>query len=286
MVERTPISVVIPTFNEEANVEHCLESVSSWVDEIVVVDSGSNDRTLAIASRFTRNIENHAYENAPKQWEWILSHANLRHNWILALDADYVVTPDLADAIRRLFDGGEPPVDGYYVRHRQMFRGRFIRHGGIYPRYRLCLFRKTAVFVDRTDLVDNRFYVEGKTAKLEYDVIEDNAKEFNLSVWMKKQIEYADRAAREEMDRRRGGASPMFGSLTRGRNERVLWLKRRWANLPKYWRSVGYFLYRYLIRGGFLDGREGFLYHFTQALAFRVMLDARLEELERAKAGG
>ena len=278
--EKVPVSVIVPTLDEEPNLSRCLKSVSPWSDEIIIVDSGSTDATIRVAREFTDHVHHHNYENAPRQWKWILENVELSNEWVLALDADYAVTPELAADIRSALNSVDAQIDGFYVRHKQIFRGKFIRHGGIYPRYRLCLFRKSAVFVDDHDLVDNRFYTAGLTSRLESDVVEDNRKEVDLSVWMHKQIEYAQRAAQEEAARK-SERGKVDATWKRGRNERVLWLKTRWAGLPKYWRSVGYFLYRYILRLGFLDGKEGFLYHFSQALVFRVMLDARVEELDK-----
>lgn len=273
-----PLTVVVPTFNEEINLESCLQSVKDWAQEIIVVDSGSDDATDDIAKSFGATVYEHAYANAPKQWEWILDTVEFSSEWILALDADSVVTPELRAAISEELSSGTDK-SGYYVRHKQMFRGRFIKHGGIYPRYRLYLFRRDKVYVDEHDLVDQRFFVRGQAGRLEHDIIEDNKKDSLIGPWMRKQIAFAERAALEERNRRSHAKSGR-GALTGGRNERVLWLKRRWLRLPRYWRSVGYFLYRYVFRLGFLDGRAGFVYHFSQALVFRVMLDARLEELE------
>jgi glycosyltransferase involved in cell wall biosynthesis len=273
------ISVVVPTLNEEINLESCLESVKGWAQEIILVDSGSEDATRDIAKSFGATVYEHAYSNAPEQWEWILNSIDFSSEWILALDADSVVTPELRTSISAELSG-TTDKSGFYVRHKQMFRGRFIRHGGIYPRYRLYLFCRDKVQVDPHALVDHRFFVRGKTGRLEHDIIENNKKDSLIGPWMSKQVALAERAAQEELNRRHDRKSEN-AALLRGRNERVLWLKRRWLRLPRYWRSVGYFLYRYVLRLGFLDGREGFLYHFTQALTFRIMLDARLEELER-----
>lgn len=276
----SPVSVIVPTRDEESNLGRCLESVRGWAGEIIVVDSGSTDRTLDIATDYEAKVHTHEYENAPKQWEWILENVERAYPWVLALDADYQVSPQLEQMIHSAVSDAPKGINGYYVRHKQIFRGKWIRHGGIYPRYRLCLFRAEAVFVDAHDLVDNRFYVEGSARRLEADVIEDNHKERDFSIWMQKQIGYARRAAEEELNRSAGDLRPAVRTILRGRNERVTWLKRRWSRLPLYWRSVGYFLYRYVLRLGFLDGKEGFLYHFSQALAFRVMWDARREELD------
>ena len=272
-----PLTVVIPVLDEELNLATCLDHCAGWVREIIVVDSFSTDDTINIAKKMGARVVQHTYEGAPQQWKWILSEVPIHTEWMLAIDADYIVTPKLRAEITRLLQNG-PSEDGYYIPHRQMFRGRFLRHGGMYPRHRLTLFRPDRVLVDERDLVDNRFYVRGQTKTLSGDLIEDNAKEHDFSIWMRKQIGYAERAAQEETDRS-GDPAPKLSAVRAGRNERVLWLKHRWLRLPLYWRSVGYFLYRYVVRLGFLDGRAGFLYHFSQALAFRVMLDARVEEL-------
>lgn len=272
------VSVVIPTFNEELNLPSCFESVSGWANEVIVVDSGSQDETQAIAKSYGAIVYEHPYTNAPEQWRWILENIEVSSEWILALDADSYVTPELREAISDELASGSR-VSGYYLRHKQMFRGKFIRHGGIYPRYRLYLFRRDRVHIDQKDLVDHRFFVKGGTRRIEHDIVEDNKKDALVGPWMRKQVALAERAAEEEVNRR--GPEGFQGSLMHGRNERVLWLKRLWGRLPLYWRSIGYFLYRYIIRLGFLDGREGFLYHFTQALTFRIVLDARLDELRR-----
>ena len=275
-----PVSVVVHTYNEELNLEKCLRSVEGWAQEIIVVDSGSDDATQEIAKRFGATIYEHAYENAPKQWEWTLESVEFGSEWMLVLDADSYVTPELRAAISTEL-AGSSDKSGYYVRHKQIFRGKFIRHGGIYPRYRLYLFKPGSVRVDEHDLVDQRFFVRGQTGRIESDIVEDNKKDSLIGPWMRKQINMAERAAQEELNRASDTRGDR-GALLGGRNERVLWLKRRWGRLPSYWRSVGYFLYRYVIRLGFLDGRAGFLYHFSQALAFRIVLDARLEELKKS----
>jgi glycosyltransferase involved in cell wall biosynthesis len=275
--EAVPVTVIIPTFNEARVIGRCLGSVSGWADEIFVVDSYSTDETLEIAEQHGAQVITHVYEGGPDQWRWILANVPFRNEWLLALDADYVVTPELRDAIAQELPSSS--VDGYYVRHRQMFRGRALRHGGMYPRHRLCLVRHSIVSVDENERADPHFSVT-RSGRLKSDVIEDNPKDSDLSAWVEKQIKFARWAAQEEVHRIRLGSEGFSNlGLFRGRNERVLWAKRLWARLPLYWRSVGYFLYRYIIRLGFLDGKEGYLYHLTQALVLRTLLDAHVDDL-------
>jgi glycosyltransferase involved in cell wall biosynthesis len=275
-----PVSVVVMTFNEERNIEPCLQSVAGWADEVIVVDSFSTDRTEQIARTYTSNFVQHAYESHPAQWQWVLDNLPLQNDWIFAVDADFRVSEKLKAALTDQLPNLASTVQGIYVRHKQIFRGRALEYGGLYPRYWLRLFRRNAGFIDQADLVDVHFYVKGDSIKLEYDVIEDNLKESNLDFWVSKQIRFAQRAGIEEIERRGSDEpSPVPPSLFGTPDQRTLWLKGKWYRLPLYWRSIAYFLYRYIFRLGFLDGKEGFLYHFTQALVFRVMVDARIEEL-------
>jgi glycosyltransferase involved in cell wall biosynthesis len=280
------LSVVVTTFNEEANIKRCLESIAGWADEIFVVDSFSTDATLEIVNNYTDKIVQHVYEGAPDQWRWALDELHIGGEWLLALDADYWVTRELRDSIQKVLQSDDGRTDGYYAAHRQMFRGRFIRHGGLYPRHRLILMRRVRVVVDEQDRVESRLLVPGATQNLAGDVVEENTKDADFAFWIQKQMRLAQKAAAEEISRKRVGRRGQAGSLLKGRNERVLWLKRRWGRLPLYWRSVGYFLFRYVFRGGFLDGKEGFLYHFSQALVFRVALDVCVEELGRQEQRG
>lgn len=282
-----PISVVVMTYNEEVNIERCLKSIVDWADDIYIVDSFSTDATEAICKQYTNRFFQNHYISHPVQWDWALNNLPFEHEWIFAVDADFVVTDALKMALSRLIPTLNTSVSGIYVRHRQIFRGRFLKRGTMYPRYWLRLFRRGTVFTDDSDLVDLHFYVKGDVVKVEYDVIEDNVKERNLEFWVSKQIRFAQRAAIEEIKRRESlDLSPVVPKLFGTPDQRTLWLKTKWYFFPLYWRAIFYFAYRYIIRLGFLDGKEGFLYHFTQALVYRLMVDARIEELNRDKIPG
>jgi glycosyltransferase involved in cell wall biosynthesis len=281
----TSVSVIVMTFNEELNLGACLQSVVGWANEVFVVDSFSTDGTKDIAGRFPIQFVEHAYESAPAQWNWAIENLPFKNEWLLAVDADFRVTGELKEALDRELPLLPAGINGLYVRHRQVFRGRFIRHGTIYPRYWLRVFRRHAVSMDPNELVDQHFYVSGQTRRLEFDVVEDNLKERDINFWLSKQLRFAERAAAEEVIRlRTGQLSPIAPSLFGSPDQRTLWMKERWYALPLYWRPVFYFLYRYFVRLGFLDGREGFLYHFTQALVYRVVVDTHVDEFLRSGA--
>jgi glycosyltransferase involved in cell wall biosynthesis len=280
---RLPISVVVLTHNEELNIRDCLAGVASWAAETIVVDSGSTDTTRLLAEQYGATVYHHPFTDHRSQWSWALHEVPLRSEWVLGLDADQRVTPELTQELRTLFTHEHSRLaatNGFFIKRRQIFRGRWIRHGGYYPKYLLKLFRRNSVYFDEHDLLDHHFYVEGRVAKLEHDLIEDNRNEWNIEFWIAKHNSYAVRHAREELMRRTGAAEwalrpNFFGSP----DQRVMWLKQRWYHLPLFVRPALYFAYRYILRRGFLDGKEGFIFHFLQGFWYRLLVDIHLDDL-------
>ncbi len=280
MTPAVPVTVVVLTFNEQRNLPACLASVAGWVADVVVVDSGSTDQTVAIATASGARVVSHPFETHARQWGWALETVPLSTEWILALDADQSVTPELRAAVTRAISG-ETAVDGYFLNRRQVFRGRWIRHGGSYPKYLLKLFSRSAVRIDPGDLVDHHFQVAGPTARLTGDLIEDNRNEAAIFDWIAKHNRYARLQATEELARLAHGRG---GGAWRGNpDERTRKRKAIWAHLPGYVRPLGYFLYRYVLRLGFLDGKQGFVFHFLQAWWYRLLVDINLDELRKAR---
>jgi glycosyltransferase involved in cell wall biosynthesis len=278
-----PISFIVLTFNEEKNLDACLRSIVGWAREVFVVDSGSVDHTLEIAERHGAKVFHHSFETHAKQWKWACENLPITNEWVLALDADQRVTAELREEIRVFLKspgGASLAVNGCYVRRRQIFRGRWIKHGGYYPKHLLKLFRRDAVQLDEGDLVDHHFRVRGNVLKLNSDVIEDNQNEADISVWIAKHNRYAVLQAQEEIKQRNSEnqqpAAKAFGGTP---DQRILWLKHLWSKLPLYSRPLIYFLYRYFLRFGFLDGKEGFIFHFLQAYWYRLLVDIKIDEL-------
>jgi glycosyltransferase involved in cell wall biosynthesis len=271
---------VILTLNEEANLPHCLTSVCDWTREIFVVDAGSSDKTREIAEKSSAVVVEHPFETHSSQWRWALDNLPIHTDWVLALDADQQVTPELAREISELNWQGLDGVDGFYIRRRQWFRGRWIKHGGYYPKYLLKMFRKKAVVTDPVDLVDHHFYVAGAVKKLRHDLDEANQKEDDISFWTEKHNRYATLLAREEFESRRGAPrTAIEPSIVGSPDQRSLALKRVWRRLPLYLRPFLYFFYRYFLRLGVLDGKQGAIFHFLQAFWFRLLVDIKLDEM-------
>lgn len=279
---KPPLSLIILTLNEADNLPRLLESIKPLNCSIFVVDSGSTDQTTQIAASAGAHVFQHTFESHALQWQWALDHLPLESDWILALDADQFLTPECAAELATLLASPSllPNIDGLYIKRRQHFRGRWIRHGTYYPKFLLKAFRRSSVFFDPHDLVDHHFYVRGRTLELQHDLIEQNAKEDDLTFWIAKHNRYAALIAREEVARlQTGEISPYAPSLTGNADARILWLKRLWRRLPLFVRPFLYFSYRYFLRLGFLDGKQGFIFHFMQALWFRLLIDIKVDEL-------
>lgn len=282
MSPRVPMTAIVLTYNEEPNIGACLESLAEWTGDLFVVDSLSTDATQSIAEQYGAHVVEHAFESHARQWSWALEHLPIRHEWVLGLDADQRVMPELKAEVLELFsDGGArlDGIDGLYVNRRQIFRGRWIRHGGYYPKYLLKLFRPDRVHIDEHDLIDHHFYVAGPTRKLKHDLVEDNVREADIAFWLEKHIRYAALQARVEGFRQ--GWGPLTPALHGNPDQRTARMKQVWERLPLYVRPVLYFAYRYFVRLGFLDGKQGFLFHFLQGFWYRLLVDIYLDELRR-----
>ena len=288
MPDTAPITVIILTYNEAKNLPACLESVYGWTAEVFVVDSGSTDETQEIAQQYGANVVEHPFETHARQWSWALNSLPIPTEWVLGLDADQRVSKELKEELIQLFDEKERLLvfDGFYIKRRQIFRGRWIRHGGYYPKYLLKLFRKDATLADGMDLIDHHFYVQGKVGRLKGDLIEENRKEDDITFWINKHNRYAQLLAKEEFLRKNhGNGWPIKPSFFGSPDQRIVRLKQLWYGLPLYVRPFLYFFYRYFVRLGFLDGKEGFIFHFMQAFWYRLLVDIVLEQMKRGVVG-
>lgn len=280
---------LILAYNEEANLPVCLNSLKALHCNTVVIDSGSTDRTVAVARELGARVLFHKFVTHATQWQWALEQLPMSVDWVLALDADQRLSGQLCVELSELLRPGNTEATtkygGFYLRRKQIFRGRWIKHGGYYPKYLLKLFRRRAVKVDTREQLDHHFYVDGTVGLIRGDLIEENQKEDEISFWIDKHNRYAGLLAAEEFQRVTDQESPFLHPRLFGTpDERTLWLKKVWRCLPPYGRGCMYFVYRYFFRLGFLDGKEGFLFHFLQAFWFRVIIDAKLDEFKRASA--
>ncbi len=278
-----PVAVLVTTRNEEVNIERCLRSVHGLVEQIFVIDSESTDWTVEIAGRYADEGARLPYDHSriiPWIFQWGLDNLPIRSEWVLILEADQALTEELREELERLFARSGIREGGFYLRRRQIFRGKPIRFGGYGRKYLLKLFRRGKGQLDPLEQ-DTRVYIDGSVGKLRHPIEEWNRKEDEILFYLQKHLRYADAFAREEYERDRTG-TPFKGRprLFGAPDERVLWMKQLYYRMPLFLRAAGYFVYRYFLRLGFLDGANGFLFHFLQAFWFRLIVDVRLAELK------
>jgi glycosyltransferase involved in cell wall biosynthesis len=277
-----PVSVVVLTHDEEGNIGPCLDSVADWTSEIVVLDSGSTDRTLTIASRYTSKIFHNPFENYAAQRNWAQAHLPIACDWVFHIDADERVSPELATAVKHLFANGlaTSQTAGLLVRRRIEFMGQRMRFGGLYPTYHCRIFRKDR---GRCELrkYDQHFVVDGPMATVRADLVEITAS--SLGSWTQRHNRWAQMEARQLA----GGHSTEAGLVIQGKLfgtpiERRRWLRQMlYERSPLFGRAFIYFFVRYVIRGGIFDGVPGLIYHVLQGFWFRFYIDACVYELRR-----
>jgi len=281
---KLPVTVLLATRDEEANLGRTLATVAPWAGQVYVLDSESRDRTVEIAREQGAEIVPLAYEHGriiPWIFQWGLDHLEIENDWILILEADQAVPEALRREIERVVTDPAERRAGFYLRRRQIFRGKPIRFGGYGGKRLLKLFRKGAGELDPVEQ-DTRVYVRGAVGTLRTPLEEWNRKEDEILFYLEKHLRYAEAFAREEHRRRTEalafkGRARLFGTP----DERILWQKRIWYRMPLFVRPFLYFFWRYFVLLGFLDGGRGFLFHFLQAFWFRLVVDVRLAELRR-----
>ncbi len=284
-----PLSVIVVTRNEELNLDRCLASVHGFAGQVFVVDSESTDRSREIARHHGAAVHELPYDHTriiPWIFQWALDHLPIANDWVLILEADQAVPEALRAEIAALLARPRIAENGFYIRRRQIFRGRPIRFGGYGSKRLLKLFRRGSGRLDPVEQ-DTRVYVEGEVGRLRAPLEEWNRREDSIQFYLQKHLRYAEAFANEELLRRTGRAPWKTPPRLLGTpDERVLWLKQRYYRLPLYLRPCLYFAYRYLLLLGVLDGKNGFIFHFLQAFWFRLVVDIRIEELLAAGASG
>jgi glycosyltransferase involved in cell wall biosynthesis len=280
------VAAVILTYNEEKNIEACLRSLTGFCEEIYIVDSGSTDETLDICRRYTDKIHSHPFIDCPSQWSWAMTNIPLGCRWMMALDADYILTEGLKRQIAHVVSLPESDIRGYFLTIGIVFRGKRLRSYGM-NRLFLRLFDVQHTRVGASVLDDHRFIVQGRTRILTGLMLHDNRNENEIDFYIDKQQVYSTRLAAEEVLRSSGRIGWIVSPYAFGNpDQRVTWLKRIWQRLPLFWRPFFYFVYRYIVRLGFLDGWNGFLFDFLHAFWFRLIVDVKIMDMRRKIAAG
>lgn len=279
-----PLSVLIPVRNEAANLGRCLAPLAGWADEICVVDSGSTDGTVEIAESAGARVERFEYRGGwPKKRQWALDNLPWKHEWVLILDADEIITDELKREIQGAIRSTH--YAGYWLTFRIVFQGRLLRFGDTQLK-KLFLFRRGRGRYERrleaqdgsmSDIeVHEHIVVDGPVGELVSPVRHENLN--SMHRYIEKHNEYSTWEAHVLL---RGDDRELPPGLMGNQAQRRRWLKRRLIGLPGA--PLLRFLYVYLWRLGFLDGRAGFVYAVMKGVQlFHVKI--KMDELRRAAA--
>ena len=281
------ISVIILTYNEELHIRRCIENVEPIARDIFIIDSFSTDKTLEIAKGYEKvHILQKKWENNhAKQFNWGLENADIKTKWVLRLDADEYLTPELIDELKEMLPSLPNDVNGIIFNRRHIFMGKWVKRG-VYPVKLLRMFRYGKGVCEQRLMDEHIQLTEGRFVEFNYDFCDHNLN--NLSWWTQKHIGYAIREATDLLDMEYDLTGSAKNDERIKLSTQALKKRRRkhgYAKKPLFWRSFAYFIYRYFFKLGFLEGKEGFLWHFLQGWWYRTLVDAKVYEIKRKSEG-
>jgi glycosyltransferase involved in cell wall biosynthesis len=272
---------IILTKNEVQHLPRCLGSLEGVVDQAIVADCFSTDDTVRLAEKHGARVIQRAWVNHAVQFNWALTQVDDDTDWVLRIDADEYLSPELAAEIREQLPNVSTGVDGVFCTRRIVFQGRLIRFGGIFPIRVLRLFRFGRGECENR-WMDEHIKVPGQTVDFKGELIDDNLN--SLTWWTEKHNSYASREAVDLLNLEYGFMPHDSVARLRGGSQAGTkrWLKEKiYARLPGGLRAFVYFFYRYFLRLGFLDGKEGTAFHFLQGFWYRYLVDAKVAEVKR-----
>lgn len=288
-MNKLDLTTIILTYNEEIHIRRCLDNVCPFSKKVYVIDSPSTDKTVEICNEFP-NVEVvvHKYPgNQAEQFNWALDNCKIDTEWILRVDADEYLLPELVKEIEEKLPNLPKEITGIELKRRHIFMGKWVKHG-IYPvvMMRMC---RTGYgrYADR--LMDEHMVLnQGKSIVMDNDFCDHSL--INISDYCRKHIDYAQREATVVLDEMymlstdydAKGMSDIredesLGKQAEGKHKK----KNKYNSLPLFWRSFAYYIFRYILKGGFLDGKEGFIFAFIQGWWYRMLVDAKVYEVRK-----
>ncbi|MGN0601579.1 MAG: glycosyltransferase family 2 protein [Oscillospiraceae bacterium] len=287
----TDLTVIILTKNEEKNIRKCIESFKGVAKRFVIVDSFSTDKTQEICRQLDSELRENGsrldfYQNKwvdyATQLNWGITQTDINTDWSMRMDADEELLTELAEEINEKLDTIKEPVNGIILRRRLIFMGRWIKHGGRYPELLLRIWRTGKAMCEQKVMDEHMILSDGTTVKFKNDLQDNNQKD--LEWWTAKHNWYSNR---EVLDHQLTLEHEMDESLENGGESTGQAKMKRivknggYYKLPKFFRAHIYFIYRYYFKLGFLDGKEGKIFHFLQAYWYRFLVDAKMYECEK-----
>lgn len=279
-----PIAVIVITFNEEVNLPNALNSVSQWAEQVFVVDSYSTDNTTKVAETYGAKTYQNTFKSVGAQRNWALNNLPIKGDWVLFIDGDEYLSEEIKQEISTKLGTIHEDVHGFYTQIKYKHFGRWLRHGDLYQNLIRMIRKDKGTYID-TEGWHEKMNVTGKVSRLNSYIIHDDQKD--LSEWISKQNIRISNDARERIENDLKAKSlPLQnsnnGSTIEGGGSR--WLRNMvLLKLPSQIRPFTQFLYRYILRLGFLDGWPGFIYHFQYQFWYPLMVEVLYYQLKKKK---
>lgn len=276
------LTVIILTYNESIHIERCINSVRSIASHVIVVDSESTDDTRQIAKSLGADVYINPWPgNQAAQFNWALDNTDISTEWILRLDADEYPTEDLIIELNNRLPSLEGDVSAVMLPLKNMWMGHPLKYGGAEISI-LRLFR-TGLGRYESRMMDEHIEISrGQIIYFKHPFVDDNLN--NINWWTNKHVGYATREAAELLDiefnlsgTKESGHINNLSPEAQHRRVRKL----KYARQPLFWRSFAYFIYRYFVKGGFMEGKKGFLRHFLQGWWYRTLVDANIYQIKK-----
>ena len=276
------LSVIILTYNEEIHIRRCLENVKQFASKVYVVDCFSIDRTAQIAKELGAEVIEHEWPgNQAEQFNWALDNLPITTEWILRLDADEYLLPGLIEELLEKLPVIPESVSALSLSRARAFCGKILHHGIVNNIRIIRIFRKGKARYEKRLMDEHLSVLSGETIDMKNQFVDDNR--MPIGLFIDKHNGYATREAALLLDAEYHLTNMDSLPQDYGREvEKKRTQKARYARMPLFWRAFGYFVYRYIIKLGFLDGKEGFLWDFLQGWWYRTLVDAKVYEIKKA----
>ena len=278
--KKISLTAIILTYNEELHLDRCLKSLNGICSDIVVVDSFSRDKTKEIAEKYNARFYENRFINHAAQLNWGIQNTQITTDWTIRVDADEYISEELAENIKKNLSNLKEDVKGIRIKRLMYFFNRPLKKGGMYPIWHLKLWRTDTALCEQR-WMDERMVLsgEGEITSLEGDLIDNNLNK--ITWWTQKHNNYATREAIDILDKiynftnNKLAKASFFGTS----EERRRWLKVRYLKLPLFVRPFLFFLIRYFLQGGFLEGKRGFIWSILQCFWYRFLVDVKIFEV-------
>jgi glycosyltransferase involved in cell wall biosynthesis len=275
------ITVIILTKNENLHIERCIRSLKTFARDVFIIDCYSTDNTIQIASALGAHVYQNPWINYAAQFQWALDNCPIKTEWVMRMDCDEYVTPELAMEINTKLETLSSDISGIIVNRQVHFMGKWIRFGGYYPVKLLRIWRHGKGSIEARWMDEHIVLHEGVSVEFKNDIVDDNLN--NLTWWTEKHNNYATREAIDLLNKQYNlfKEESIQASLNKQQDTRIRWFKTHiYVKIPLFVRPFFYFVYRYFFLLGFLDGKKGLIWHFLQGFWYRFLVDAKVYQIK------